>query len=59
LISGRYFFREARNLEVIPPVLSKGPFREVLEIARRSTFTAAEWKEYERARMVEQDERGA
>jgi predicted transposase/invertase (TIGR01784 family) len=54
-----YFFREAKNLEVIPPALSEGPFREALEIARRSSFTEAEWEEYERAKMAEQDERGA
>ena len=54
-----YFFREAKNLEVVPPALSKGPFREALEIARRSSFTAAEWEVYERAKMAEQDERGA
>lgn len=54
-----YFFREAKNLEVVPPALSKGPFREALEIARRASFTATEWEEYERAKMAEQDERGA
>ena len=54
-----YFFREAKNLEVVPPALSEGPFREALEIARTSTFTEAEWEEYERAKMAEQDERGA
>ncbi len=54
-----YFFREAKNLEVVPRALSEGPFREALEIARRSTFTDAEWEEYERAKMAEQDERGA
>jgi predicted transposase/invertase (TIGR01784 family) len=54
-----YFFREAKNLEVVPPALSEGPFREALEIARRSTFTETEWEEYERAKMAEQDERGA
>ena len=32
-----YFFREAKNLEVVPPVLSEGPFLEALEIARKST----------------------
>lgn len=53
------FFREAKNLEVVPPSLSEGPFREALEIARRSSFTAAEWEEYERVKMAEQDERGA
>lgn len=54
-----YFFREAKNLEVVPPALAEGPVREALEIARRSTFTDAEWLEYERAKMAEQDERGA
>ena len=53
-----YFFREAKNLEVVPPALSEGPFREALEIARRVTFTPAEWLEYERSKMAEQDERG-
>jgi len=53
-----YFFREAKNLEVVPPALSEGPFLEALEIARRSTFTDAEWQEYERSKMAEQDERG-
>ncbi|MFO0603080.1 MAG: Rpn family recombination-promoting nuclease/putative transposase [Polyangiales bacterium] len=54
-----YFFREAKNLDVVPPALARGPFREALEVARRSTFTAAEWETYERAKMAEQDERGA
>ena len=54
-----YFFREAKNFEVIPPALSEGPFREALEIARRASFTNAEWEEYERSKMAEQDERGA
>jgi predicted transposase/invertase (TIGR01784 family) len=53
-----YFFREAKNLEVVPPALSEGPFREALEIARKSTFTEAELLEYDRAKMAEQDERG-
>ncbi len=54
-----YFFREARNFEVIPPALSEGPFREALEIARKASFTNAEWEQYERSKMAEQDERGA
>src|SRR5580692_9583758 len=53
-----YFFLEAKNLEVVPPALSEGPFREALEIARKSTFTEAELLEYDRAKMAEQDERG-
>jgi predicted transposase/invertase (TIGR01784 family) len=54
-----YFFREAKNLDVIPPALSAGPFREALEVARTATFTAAEWDAYDRAKMAEQDARGA
>jgi flagellar biosynthesis/type III secretory pathway protein FliH len=54
-----YFFREAKNLNVIPPALSEGPFRDALEVARRATFSAGEWEAYERAKMAEQDARGA
>jgi predicted transposase/invertase (TIGR01784 family) len=54
-----YFFREAKNLNVVPPVLSEGPFRDALEIARMATFSAEEWEAYDRAKMAEQDARGA
>lgn len=54
-----YFFREARDLDVVPPALSEGPFREALDVARTASFTAAEWEAYERAKMAEQDARGA
>jgi predicted transposase/invertase (TIGR01784 family) len=54
-----YFFRETRNLDVVPPALSAGPFREALEVARTATFTPAEWDAYDRAKMAEQDARGA
>jgi predicted transposase/invertase (TIGR01784 family) len=54
-----YFFREAKNLDVIPPALSEGPFREALEVTRMATFTPAEWELYDRAKMAEQDARGA
>jgi predicted transposase/invertase (TIGR01784 family) len=54
-----YFFREAKNLTVVPPSLSEGPFRDALEVARTATFTAEEWEAYERAKMAEQDARGA
>ena len=54
-----YFFREAKNLEVIPPALSEGPFRDALEVARTATFSSEEWEAYERAKMAEQDARGA
>jgi predicted transposase/invertase (TIGR01784 family) len=54
-----YFFREAKNLNVVPPALSEGPFREALEVTRTATFTPQEWELYERAKMAEQDARGA
>jgi predicted transposase/invertase (TIGR01784 family) len=54
-----YFFREAKNLDVVPPALSETPFREALEVARTTTFSAEEWEAYERAKMAEQDARGA
>ena len=54
-----YFFREAKNLDVIPPALEDGPFREALEVARTATFSPAEWDAYGRAKMAEQDARGA
>src|SRR5262245_18297532 len=53
------FFREAKNLDVVPPALSEGPFRDALEVARRATFSADEWEAYDRAKMAEQDARGA
>ena len=54
-----YFFREARNLDVVPPALAEGPFREAMEVARRTAFTEYEWDVYERNKMAEQDARGA
>jgi predicted transposase/invertase (TIGR01784 family) len=54
-----YFFREARNLNVVPSSLSEDPFREALEVSRATGFSAEEWEAYERAKMAEQDARGA
>ncbi|HEX3474178.1 MAG TPA: Rpn family recombination-promoting nuclease/putative transposase [Kofleriaceae bacterium] len=54
-----YFFREAKNLSVVPSALSEDPFRGALEVARTATFSAEEWEAYERAKMAEQDARGA
>ena len=54
-----YFFREARNLNVVPPALSEAPFREALAVTRMATFTPEEWELYDRAKMAEQDARGA
>ena len=44
---------------MVPPALSEGPFREALDVARTATFTPEEWEAYERAKMAEQDARGA
>ena len=54
-----YFFREATNLSVVPVALAEEPFRGALEVARTATFSSAEWEAYERAKMAEQDARGA
>ena len=54
-----YFFRESKNLDVVPPALAEGPFRDALEVARTTSFSAEDWEAYERAKMAEQDARGA
>jgi hypothetical protein len=54
-----YFFREAKNLNVVPPALSEQPFRGALEVTRSVTFSPEEWEAYQRAKMAEQDARGA
>jgi predicted transposase/invertase (TIGR01784 family) len=54
-----YLFREAMNLSVVPSALSEDPFRGALEVARTATFSPEEWEAYERAKMAEQDARGA
>jgi predicted transposase/invertase (TIGR01784 family) len=54
-----YFFREAANLSMVPPALSEEPFRGALEVTRTATFSPEEWEAYERAKMAEQDARGA
>jgi predicted transposase/invertase (TIGR01784 family) len=54
-----HFFRVAENLEVIPPELAEEPFRTALEQARTAGFTSAEWDAYDRAKIAEQDARGA
>jgi predicted transposase/invertase (TIGR01784 family) len=54
-----YFFREARNLEVIPAPLSEGPFRDAMEVTRTTGFSERDWDAYERAKIAEQDARGA
>ncbi len=54
-----YFFREAENLAVVPPALSAPPYREALEVARMAGFSAGELDLYDRAKIAEQDARGA
>jgi predicted transposase/invertase (TIGR01784 family) len=54
-----YFFREAENLEVVPSALSEKPYREALEAARMAGFSAGELDLYDRAKIAEQDARGA
>ena len=48
-----YFFREAKNLNVVPPALADEPFRDALEVARTASFSPEEWEAYERAKMAE------
>jgi predicted transposase/invertase (TIGR01784 family) len=54
-----YFFREAENLKMVPPALSVPPFREAMEVARMAGFSAGELDLYDRAKIAEQDARGA
>ena len=42
-----YFFREAKNLDVVPLPLAGAPFRDALEVARSATFSTEEWDAYE------------
>ena len=39
--------------------MAEDPFREALEVSRTAGFSADEWEAYERAKMAEQDARGA
>lgn len=54
-----YFFREAENLAMVPPALSLPPYRDALEVARVAGFSAGELDLYDRAKIAEQDARGA
>jgi predicted transposase/invertase (TIGR01784 family) len=54
-----YFFREAKKLGGVPPALSQAPYREALEVARLAGFSADELDLYDRAKIAEQDARGA
>lgn len=52
------FFRDAENVEVIPPELDEAPFREAFEIARIAQMSFEEYEFYERQKMAEADGRG-
>jgi len=52
------FFRDAENLDVIPPELDEEPFREAFEIARIAQLSEADYEYYEKQKMAEQDGRG-
>ncbi len=54
-----YFFRETAHLKSVPPALAEGPYARALEVARSSGFTPEEWEAYDRAKIAEQDARGA
>ncbi|HZI05676.1 MAG TPA: PD-(D/E)XK nuclease family transposase, partial [Archangium sp.] len=54
-----YFFRETRNLQVVPEALAEQPYKDALDAARVARFTDEEWEAYIRAGMALQDERGA
>jgi predicted transposase/invertase (TIGR01784 family) len=53
-----YLFREAKNLDLVPPSLAAEPFRNALDVARTATFSIEEWEAYERSKIAEQDARG-
>ena len=53
-----YFFREAKNLEMVPEALQYPPIVEALDAARTAAFTVDEWDAYIRAGMAIQNERG-
>src|SRR5436853_6211971 len=54
-----YFFRESENLAVVPRALAVPPYRDALEVARMAGFSAGELDLYDRAKIAEQDARGA
>jgi predicted transposase/invertase (TIGR01784 family) len=54
-----YFFREAKNLTVVPEVLSARPFCDALDAARVASFTVDEWDAYLLARIAIQSEQAA
>ncbi|MBI5517150.1 MAG: Rpn family recombination-promoting nuclease/putative transposase [Deltaproteobacteria bacterium] len=54
-----YVFRQAPRLSSPPQFVRTAGPRAALEVARTALFTAAEWEAYDRAKIAEQDARGA
>jgi len=54
-----YVFRLGSKLDVLPEALHDPATRKALEASRAAHFTAAEWETYDRAKVAEQDARGA
>ncbi len=54
-----YVFRLGSKLDAVPPTLHEVATRKALEASRAAAFTAAEWEAYDRAKVAEQDARGA
>ncbi len=53
-----YFFREAKNLEMVPEALNHPPIVEALDASRTAAFTKSEWDQYILSGMAIQNERG-
>ncbi|MFO0602875.1 MAG: Rpn family recombination-promoting nuclease/putative transposase [Polyangiales bacterium] len=54
-----YVFRRAATLREVPSFLRAPGPRRALDVARTAHFTEAEWDFYDRAKVAEQDARGA
>jgi predicted transposase/invertase (TIGR01784 family) len=54
-----YVFRRAATLREVPSFLRAPGPRKALDVARTAHFTEAEWDFYDRAKVAEQDARGA
>ncbi len=54
-----WFFRNAETLDAVPTTLRSAVPRKALEAARTAGFSEEEWEAYDRARIAEQDARGA
>jgi predicted transposase/invertase (TIGR01784 family) len=54
-----YVFRNAEGLRAVPDLLHADETRRALEAARTAAFNEADWDAYDRARIAEQDSRGA